>query len=142
MAYCLLADIEKHYMGTTFTASTVPTSTNINDMISVNSARIDGRLGKKYTTPITGTESLKIVKRICEILTASQVDDILQQLIPAKEKTDRPIEYRKEAEELLKGIEEGTLILSDAADITGDMFYNYNVENSITAVMKKDTRQW
>lgn len=129
-------------MGTTFTASTVPTSTNINDMISVNSARIDGRLGKKYTTPITGTESLKIVKRICEILTASQVDDILQQLIPAKEKTDRPIEYRKEAEELLKGIEEGTLILSDAADITGDMFYNYNVENSITAVMKKDTRQW
>ena len=76
-AYCTTADIEAEIKALSLSASSIPTTTQVTEFIDQESARIDSYLSSRYTTPISGTESLLIVKRLCIALVSWRVSDII-----------------------------------------------------------------
>jgi phage gp36-like protein len=144
MAYCLATDVERRFPECDFTTLTTVTTSDVEAWIDINTAEIDGRLEDAYTTPITGTKSLLIVKKICEFMTMADVEEVLAQkgIGEDKQKKTMAERHRDAAEKMLKAIEDGLLALPDAESISSSSFANSNVDGSVTAVMKKDTRQW
>lgn len=144
MAYCLKADIEARYLGTTFGTADPLTGTEVGDFIDTNDAVIDGRLSLVYETPVTGVKSLKILKVISTLLTVADTDDVLTMRGLQTPESSRSRGYREKAEAMIQQIVDGDLILSDAVVVSqsGSMVRSYNVENNIEPVFHKDVEEW
>ncbi len=140
--YCTVANLEKFLPDVTFDATSKIKETEVLEFISGHSATIDSRVNANYVTPITGTQALLVVKKICEYLSIADVGPIV--IGGFGEATDEatPKDYAKEAMDMLDKIESGELDLVDASKRTGVNFYNYNRVNDITPKMKKETTQW
>jgi len=140
MAYSVYGDVQSEFKSTTFGASTKITSTEVTEFISQADAMIDGIVSGKYVTPVTGSESLKIVKMISINLVAGRIWNILEREgTDAKNKGHDLIEFAKA---MLKKITEGKLELSDATSIASTTFESYNKTNAIVGLIDKDTDQW
>ena len=143
MDYCSVEDIESRFLNIDFTSNTSVSTADVESFISLNSAEIDGRLESDYTVPITGTQSLQIIQKICIYLTLSDVHEILEQkLTLEKGATLMSKTCADKAEKMLRAIEDGAMTLSDAESLASDAFVNSNNVAGILPVMKKDTRQW
>lgn len=134
MAYATHSDVSAEFKGITFSASTAITSTEVTEMISQEEATLDARLSKRYVTPITGTEALKIMKRLSIQMTKSRIVDILQ-VKTGDAKVDQgssgfPI--REQVEALLKMIIAGEMDLTDATLREASQgVSSYNSENIV-----------
>ncbi len=113
MPYSTKDDVALLLKGMTFSSITKITDAEVTDMITARDAWIDGKLSEIYQTPITGTESLKILKIISKYFVAAEVVDIV---ITATGK-DNPVAKRWTdfANQMLDEIISGDLDLSDAA---------------------------
>lgn len=140
MAYSVAADLTP-WTGV-LSASTKVTIAQADAIAAAHSAAIDGHLASGYTTPITGTNSLAIVKDICLHLTLADVLDILGLGFTVVQDKVVKTDHRKIANDKLKAIVEGTLALSDASRSSSGDFVNDNVDNSREFTMKKDEVQW
>lgn len=75
--YCVASDVSSVLEGMSFSDTTNITTSELEAVIVERTALINSRLGDKYTTPLTGAESLKILKIVCKYGVAADVLDIL-----------------------------------------------------------------
>lgn len=143
MSYCLVADVEILFKNIDFTTSTSVLTADVEALIDLNSAVMDGRVSSRYVTPITGAESLKIMKRVCSWLTAADVDEIIRKgSVSADERVTRAETYRKMAYDILDKIESGELLLADASSSSADVFVNKLYNDAVEPEVDKDKVQW
>jgi hypothetical protein len=143
MGYCTLTHIQGRFMGSmVFDETTQVKASSVQNFININSTDIDSKISSMYVTPITGVEALKIVQKICELMTTGDVEEILREQKLEVENAPRPASHRKMAEVMIQDILDGKTNLTDADRVGADTFYNYNVANGIEFEVKKGTRQW
>lgn len=147
MAYSTTADVQAEFKSVTFGAGTTPTSTQVDGFISEADAEINARVGLKYTTPVTGAESLKILKTISVGLVAGRIQRILEtkQATPELANQDTQVkDLAKEARSKLKEIVAGTLPLPDATLVStdGDGVKSSNYSAGVEHKFERDTDQW
>lgn len=144
MAYSVYGDVQSEFKDLDLSSTTKIKDTEVTQFIVESDAYIDGRLSKKYVTPITGTEALKIVKTISIKLTACRVWGILE--VATKEKKDRGKALCKEALDMIDQILSDNakeLELTDAVLNTTDHgIVASNYENDIDPIFEKETDQW
>lgn len=144
MAYSTNADVASLFKGLTFSSDTNPTDTEVDSFITEADQLIDAKVGTRYSTPVTGTNSLIVLKTISKYLVAADVQQILK-VKSGGEKANQEShrDFRKVAMGLLKDIQEGCLLLSDAtARSTGQGVKSFNVDCDIQHTFKRNTDQW
>ena len=147
MAYCTEADVKIEFKNILWDTPSGIASTTVTEWCDQESAVIDAYLSKVYTVPITGTQSLKTVKKIAIMLVTCRVKKTLQvkDLPPATQ--DQVGEDCKKAYELLEDLVALELLLSDAILIggvvtgIGGVFSNVSEEGH-ECVFKKEETQW
>ncbi len=147
MAYCTIADIEADFKGITFAAS--GTTISIDEaqaIIDQTSAYIDGRVGLKYVTPVTGTGALLILKAICVYICGERVKNILEvktgaiQVESDKKQMNNIARTPKDDLELIvKG-----LLLLDGATLRGSDqgVSSFNSDNCVQHTIDVRRQQW
>jgi len=139
MAYCTTTQVAATFRKLTIGASTNVTTTEVTEWIEEADAEIDGRIGVKYDTPVTGAESLKILRPISIALVVPRVRAALaNHEAPATAKDQKAFTPAvltvSEANKKLDMICEGRLLLSDATlrstrDGVADFATDNNFEN-------------
>ena len=76
MAYSTNSDIQSEFKNLAYSSSGI-TSAEVDEFIAQEDAYIDGRIGNKYDTPVTASNSVKILKTISIQLVAARVKTIL-----------------------------------------------------------------
>jgi phage gp36-like protein len=147
MSYAASADVVGEFKDLTVASSGTAISTDdMTRFLAEADAEINSRLSVKYTTPITGTESLLLMRQIAVWLVKDRIERITEV------KTGRPVDAQKgqtptslrsQALELLKSICEGKIKLTDATlASTGDGVGSYSSENGTEHIFDRDTQQW
>jgi len=145
MAYCTSSDVQAEFKALEWN-STAITSAKVTEFIVQADAFINAKLGKRYVTPITGTESLSIVKMISIYLVADRVKKILYTLT-GNQTTDQISERRKSMTEMalamIDDILAGDMDLPDATlrDSSGGVS-SYTYENDFEHTLSRDEVQW
>lgn len=145
MAYSVTSDVASEFKKITFDANSSVTSTEVTEFISQIDAWIDGVLTSKYETPVTGTESLKILKMISIGLTVQRLIPILRVKTGVENLDQDTQSVVSRAQDLLKDIKKNDLILTDAVKkTTHEGFKSYTSDNSDTIdfTFKVGTDQW
>jgi hypothetical protein len=143
MAYSLNTDVINEFKSID-TTNGIITTAKITQWISEADAYIDGRICGIYTTPVTGTNSLLILKTISIGIVAQRIAYILEtKSITPKGDQYIPKNLIKEAEDKLKMIVERKLILSDATLATAHSgVRSYSSDNTVNRVFKQGEEQW
>lgn len=144
MAYCTTTQVQGEFKNITFSASTSVTDTEVSAIISEVDAEIDGRLGVKYVTPITGTNALLICRTISIYLVAARVSKI-QEIKTGEADKDQPrrVEEKLAALQMIKDIIDGKILLSDAiARSSYNGVRGYTYENSVESLIDVESEQW
>lgn len=118
MAYCTNEDVTNEFKSIDTTNGLITTS-KIDEWISQADAYINGRLAGIYETPITGANSLLILKTISIGFVAQRIARILQ-VKSTTPKGDQyiPKDLIKEAKDTLVLIVNKAIILTDATSAT------------------------
>lgn len=151
MTFAISTDIESEFRNIVFgSGSNAAISTaEVDEFLTQTDALINGILKPKYELPITGSNSLEILKKIEIDFVAFRVSKILnlKKSIPLPDKTivqdlNNGFAY-KESKKLLDAIFEGKFVLPDADLLTGSSgLSDFNSANSIEPIWKRDTKQW
>lgn len=117
-AYAAAADVEAEFKSISFSGSGAQvTTTEVNEWIDQAEAEINGRIAARYSVPVSGSESLKILKQITIWLCADRVKDVMEMKKVSTEELKQDVRvpglYEK-AKKMLKDIVSGELLLSDA----------------------------
>lgn len=147
MAYCTTADIASEFKNLTVDATTPITSSEVTEYIDQVSNYMDGVIGVRYTVPVTiGTSPLSysMLKWVCIQLVSQRVKKILR-IKTGEENIDQETRAdAKRAEEILKQIAKGDILLSDAtvSNQNGYGWASYSESNSIDKVFDTKKQQW
>jgi hypothetical protein len=149
MAYSTKEHVAAEFKGMVasggFSASSTPTGSDVERFIEEADAEIDGRVGTRYVTPITGEKSLVIIRSISIGLVAGRVKEILR-VKSGDAKVDqetRAGDMISHARSKLKWIAEGTLLLSDATlKKAGDGVSPTKTACDTKPIFDKDKEQW
>lgn len=76
--YAAPADVAALFRDIEFDTDTAVTETEINDIIDEVEAEINAKMTRHYVVPVTGVESLKIMKKITRLKSAHMVKTILE----------------------------------------------------------------
>ena len=148
MSYCVASDIQKDFPGVTFdgTASSKVKLATLSEFITDADALINSYLSGRYSVPITGTESLKVLKLYSRTLVSDKVKGILE----VKQATNAGANQNvrtglstKDVIKLLQDLQDGSAQLSDA-DLVLEYggVSSFNVREGKTAEFKKDSENW
>lgn len=128
----------------TISASTAVTTTKLTQFIADADAEINSRLGVKYKTPITGTESLVMVTMIATWLVKHRIIEVLH-VKTADDKTSQvgSKSYRETALAVLKEIASGNIILTDAVlKTSADGVRSFSNDNATANIFDRSIDQW
>jgi len=144
MSYATNLEVIGEFKSLTYVADTANgvTSAEVDAWLDQDSAMIDSCISSKYTVPVTSaTESEKVLKKICLLMTVARVRVRVKDTVPNRESSDNET---KLAFKLLEQIRKGELDLTDATsgNSNANVFRSYNQVNSITPIHKKETEQW
>ena len=143
MAYSTNANVATEFKNLTYSSNGI-TSAEVDEFIDQEDAFIDGIVGRKYETPVTGTYALRILKTISVQLVASRVKRILavKTGIPETEQ-DSSSGLFGMAKTKLDDIAEGRLILSDGTLArASDGVDSFAVSDDLSHIFKRDVEQW
>jgi hypothetical protein len=143
MAYSLNTDVQAEFKNLTYSSNGI-TSAEVDEFISQEDAYINGIVGRKYETPVTGSDSLKILKTISVQLVAARVKRILAVKTGIAE-TDQDSSTNLQAMALKKldEIALGKLLLSDATlGRASDGVNSFAVSDDLSHIFKRDVQQW
>ncbi len=88
MAYTTVAQVKSMFRSLKIeSANTAVITSEVDGWISAQDAIIDAKLGSYYETPITGTESLKIIELISRYKVAHIIKTVLELSQPNSDKT-------------------------------------------------------
>ena len=149
MSYVTNTEIASEFKNVSFGPSSAITNDEVDEFISQEQAVIDLTISNRYNIPVTGTDSVKILKRITSAFVAYRIAKILNL------KKDIPIPEKLVAQDLSDGafyltakkqlndIRDGKIILYDAdVKSSGQGVGSYNHTNAIDPLWERDTRQW
>jgi len=147
MAYTTVANVEAEFKSIDFSvAGAAVTTGEVVEFISQADAHINGKIGRKYTVPVTATESLIILKTISTWMVADRVRKIAKVKDISLEELQqglRPPGGRKEALEMVEQITDGTLLLSDAPLInTEEGLSSFGDDNALEFQFQRNVDQW
>lgn len=146
MPYCTATHVQEEFKALDFsTVDGAMTTAKVERFIEEAGAVINSRLASRFTTPITGTEALIVMRVIAIGLVAERVKSILeiQGLEESKEQQAKIDTLARDARSMLKALSEGTATLTDAVGkSTSQGFRSYNVDEGVEPVFEKDTDQW
>ena len=155
MAYCVYGDVQKVFFNIDLSATTTVTSTQVTAWIDQHSVLIDSMLKYHYKTPLTGIESLLILKILCTYLAAAEVFSVMERSKEKNFKID-DIAYDKflmeKGKDILDKIKKDSIMLSDT-DLLSPASKTYMTENADTStvidedesfepVFRKNKQQW
>lgn len=146
MAYANLADIQAEFKSLPVTATTQLQSATINEFIDDASAEIDGKLGVRYTVPVTtGASALAILKTICTWLVKDRIRGVLE-IKDVQEKVDQDVagkSLRERALEWLDSLAKGHEILPGAPLLpSGGGVESYNRSRVDQNVFHRGRDEW
>lgn len=145
MAYCTSADVAAEFKFLTISSSSAVTTTVVTEFISQADAYLNSRVGLKYIVPITGTESLKIMKRLSIWFTAARIKDLITVKLgqPIGEQQTREGDLYKMVNDELDLIVKGLLLLSDSTSATtADGVRSFDVDDSQEFEFDRNSDQW
>lgn len=128
----------------TVSATTAVTTTKLAQFIVDADAEINSRLGVKYSTPISGTESLVMVAMIATFLVKDRVLEITK-VKTGDDKTSQTgsKSYRDKALDLINDIASGKILLTDATlKTSADGVRSYSNDNSTANIFDRSIDQW
>ncbi len=146
MAYVASSDIQDEFKSIDFTASPILTTAKVNKFISQEEATLNAKLGKRYKTPITGTNAILVVQGLSTKLVKGRCLDILQ-VKSGDTKTDQGVtgdSLRKQVWDLVDLILGKTMDL-DGAELStpGDGVSDFNSSDScVEHTFKRNRTQW
>ncbi|MCK5608285.1 hypothetical protein KAR91_40765 [Candidatus Pacearchaeota archaeon] len=143
MAYSTNADVVKEFKSID-TTNGVISDAKIDEYIAQADAYINGRVGLVYETPVTGTNSLLILKEISIGFVAQRIAFILEtkSITPTGDQAI-PKNLIEQAESRLTMIAEKTLILDDAEEKSSNGgVSSYTSENNVTRNFQQGVQQW
>jgi hypothetical protein len=153
MAYTTEALIESEFKSVDFGASTAITSSDITEFISQEESLLNARLSGRYVMPTTGTEAVKIMRRLSTMMIKARVLDILE----VKTGDTTPDQgmpgdgLRKQVDDIVKMILEGDMDLVDATlSEASEGVSDYNSRNiqypeptpTLIRTFGRDSTQW
>jgi hypothetical protein len=143
MAYCTNSDVVNEFKSLNTTDGKI-TTTKIDTWIAQADAYINGRIGNVYTTPITGAESLLIIKEISIGLVAQRISRILDtKAISPKGDQYIPKDLIEKAEKRLDMIVNRQMVLSDATlKTTHGGVSSYTSDNTVDRTFDLTKNQW
>ena len=152
MTYATQSDIENELKGVTFTASSQVTASAVGDFLEQADAIIDMHLVKRYTTPITGSDSLLIVKKIAIDIVAYRITKILdlKKSVPIPDNNviqniTEGSAYR-ESMKMLIAIRDNKMDLPDETELNAYSplisFHTETGNNDIEPFFEKGVKQW
>lgn len=125
--YCTNTEVASDFKNITFSATSTVTDTEVDEFIAQESAFIDSMICSVYQVPVTGTNALLLLKKICLHLVADRVRHVLY----TKTGQDNKDQDTKGLKSLsrdprgdLKKIQEGTLKLGDAVALTTNIGFD------------------
>lgn len=149
MSYATVAEIASEFKSITFDSNSALTDTEVGAILDQTDALINAHLSVRYITPITGAESLLILKKIEIDFASYRVAKILnlKKEIPLPDTTviqdlNNGAAF-KTSSKMLERIYNGDIPLPDAvpnSSATG--FSDYNSANSVEPIFKRDVKQW
>lgn len=142
MAYCTSTEIQSEFRDITFSSSSAVTTADVTSFIDQASAFIDSLLSSQFIVPITGTESLKVIKNICVWLVADRVSNILRLQKGQDDKQPIQDSLYKRAMEMISMILDNKVFLNDAKPIGSASPQSSFSSNTTAKVIKKYERQW
>lgn len=149
MPYSLYTDVQSEFKSLSLSATSAVTINEVTEFISQADAKIDAQLSIRYATPITGTEALKLVKKISIDFVAYRVAKILDLKNDVPLPDNRVIQVLsnggayKESKLFLEALANGKVPLPDAAlNSPGPVVSSYNADNNILPIFERDTKQW
>lgn len=116
MAYHTEADIEK-LLQIDITTTTAITSAQCADTIAETDATINSKLADKYQLPITGSDSLLVLRRIAAKISAGEIQRVFgfnYQRVADEETKERVPQLLSEGRSALNALVNGTAKLTDA----------------------------
>lgn len=151
-AYCSTSDIQAEIKKLPLDATTPVTTDQVTEFIDQESARINSYITARYTLPISGTESLLFLKRICIALVTWRVSDILStrktQMLPngmISQDLSGATAY-KQAVKDLKALAKGDIKLPDESvsnSTPGKAFFSSNnLDTSFESAFDVSEDQW
>ncbi len=142
MAYSLNTDVTDEFKN--IDTSGLITTTKIDGWIAQADAYIDGRIGLIYSVPVTGVNSLLVLKEISIGLVAQRIAYILEvKSITPKGDQYIPKNLIEQAEKRLDLITERKLILSDADEASSNAgVSSYTSENTVNRTFDVTKDQW
>jgi len=152
MAYALKTDILNEMKGLALDATTSVTGAAVVGFISEADAVIDMHLNKRYTTPVTASASLLVVKKISIDIVAYRVAKILslKKALPIPnpnvvQEITEGSSYR-ESMKMLRAIRDNEMDLpgESLTDSTSSLasFHTETGNSAIVPLIEKDSQQW
>lgn len=152
MTYATQANITSELKGVVFSASSQITSAAVLEFLDQADAIIDMYVGKRYDTPVTGTKSLNLLKKIAIDIVVYRVTKILDlsKSIPIPDSgviqdITEGSAYR-ESMRVLKDIRDNVMSLPDATllNTTSGLgsFHAEALNSEILPVFDKELQQW
>lgn len=144
MAYSTLALVTSEFKAVSFTATSAVKDIEVEQWIIEADAYIDGRIGLIYSTPVTGTKSLEILKTISIGIVAQRIARVMEvKSTTAKGDQLIPKDLILEAEKKLDMIVNRQLLLSDASFIsTTQGVKSYTSSNTVLRAFDQSKAQW
>jgi len=148
MTYAAVADIQNEFRKITFDGSSDFTDVRIQGFLDEADAQINLCLSNKYVIPITGVQSLLVLKRIEIAIVSARVAAIID--LKQYQNQDKVIkqefnkrDYATESMKLLKDLQEEKITLIDADLINSDYGMSSTlIDDCIQPIFKKYKDQW
>lgn len=148
MAYTTYTEIQADFKDMTFTSSTNVTSSDVTQFIVESDSLINAYVGTVYSVPVTVSgDGLSLLKLLSRSLVSSRIKKLLE--VKQEKSTDANQSVMgvllsvAQVIKILNDIQDKNMALAGAVPlISGGGFYNNNVANDISPVIKKDERQW
>lgn len=143
MAYAAVADVQSEFKGVVFSATSAVTDTQVTGFIAQAEAYINGKIDSAYVTPVTGPQSVLILKMISIWLVADRVSKILEVKSASEEANTTDKSLTQMAEAKLEEIKDLLLVLVDATrKSVGGAFKSANNDDGVEPVFRKNVVQW
>lgn len=145
MAYCTEADVLREFKSLVISSDTSIKTADVAAWIAEADAEIDARVGLIYATPVTGTNSLLVVRSMSVGLVAGKIREVLRVKSGLKQtEQDNSTDSAKVARTKLDKIVKREMKLSDASLVDNDQgLQSYNSGLSTDErVFKKGIAQW
>jgi len=152
MPYANICDVATEFKGIEFDADSGVKPDTVEKFLEQDEAFIHTYIGERYTTPVTSTEGIEVLKKIEVQLVAFRIDKILDltgsRPVPKAgiiQSNDRAFCY-KEAIDYLKSIRDNKMNLPGTDELVPDAglasFHTEPGNSDIVPLFDKEEQQW